>query len=269
MRCKHLSCRSNIIKKIIKGAVTSYFMNIPTVEQHQDAISNALSQRQIETLQILYYFPNASATAKELANALNYSGFQAANRQVGQIGKTISKHLGIVPSTYYGDRGEQPAYFSIVGEYFKDTGWNMWEELQEALENLNLVSIDNDNNVIERLPTEAFQFDEQQLFTEGKVIQVFVNRYERNQEARLKCIKHYGDSCYVCGLNFGQVYGDIAKGFIHVHHKIPLADIGEEYRVDPINDLVPLCANCHSVIHLTKPALTIDELKRLTKKSSR
>lgn len=244
--------------------------NIPTVEQYQDAIAKALTPRQIETLQILYYFPNASATAKELASALNYSGFQAANRQVGQIGKTISKHLGIAPPTYYGDRGEQPAYFFLVGEYFKDTGWNMWEELQKALENLNLVSGDTDDRyIIERLPTEAYQFDEQQLFKEGKVVQVFVNRYERNQEARLQCIKHYGDGCYVCGFNFGQVYGDTAKGFIHVHHKIPLADINEEYQVDPINDLVPLCANCHSVVHLTKRALTIEELKKLTKKSSR
>lgn len=143
----------------------------------------------------------------------------------------------------------------------------MWEEIQEALENLNLVSGDPDD-LIERLPTETFQFEENELFKEGKVVQVFVNRYERNQKARQQCIKHHGDKCYVCDFDFGAVYGDIAKGFIHVHHKTQLAEINEEYNVDPINDLIPVCANCHSVIHLTKPAMAIEEVTRLIKKAA-
>jgi len=242
-----------------------------TVEKYQDAIRHALSPKQIEVLQILYSFPNASATAKELAKVLspNSPSTIVASGQIGKIGKAISIYSGVTPPIYYNGDAEKPAYFHIVGEYFKDTGWNMWAELQEALENLNLVSVDGETEVINRLPTEIMQYDERELFGEGKVVQVFVNRHERNQEARLKCISHYGDSCNVCGFNFGQVYGDTAKGFIHVHHITPLADIGEEYQVNPITDLVPLCANCHSVVHLTKPALTVEELKKLTKKSSR
>lgn len=241
---------------------------IPSVQQYQDVIEKFFSHRQIETLKTLYYFPDASATAKDLAKALNYASYHAANRQIGQIGKIISQHTGIVPPAYIGNNGEQPAYFLLVGEYFKDTGWNMWNEMQEALENLNLVSGNTDDS-IERLPTETFQFDEDELFNEGKVVRVFVNRYERNQKARQECIRHYGDKCYVCGFDFGATYGDIAKGFIHVHHKTQLADTHEEYNVDPINDLIPVCANCHSVIHLTKTAMTIEELKERMKQSHR
>lgn len=241
-----------------------------TIKQYQDSIANNLSARQIETLQILYHLPNSSATANELAVALNYSGFQAANRQVGQIGKAISVHTGIIPPVYDGGRGLQPAYYFLVGEYERPVGWVMWDNLKKALENLKLVTSDSDNSeAFERLPTESFQFDENELFKEGKVIQVFTNRYERNQKARLECIKHYGNKCNVCGFDFGETYGDIAKGFIHVHHKVGLAEINEEYNVDPINDLIPVCANCHSAIHLTKPAMTIDELKKRMKKSSR
>ncbi|MFT3748197.1 MAG: hypothetical protein QM768_07765 [Agriterribacter sp.] len=240
----------------------------PSTQQYQDVISKFLSKKQIEILQTLYYFPNSSATAKELAKALNYESYHAANRQVGQIGKVISQSTGIIPPTYQRENGKQPAYFLLIGEYYKDTGWKMWDELQQALKNLNLVSIDTDNSN-ERLPTETFQFDEKELFKEGKVVQVFVNRYERNQKARQECIRHYGDKCFACGFDFGATYGDIAKGFIHVHHLTQLADISEEYSIDPINDLAPLCANCHSVIHLTKPAMTIEELKKLLKKSSR
>ncbi len=239
---------------------------IPLVQQYQDVIANFFSHIQIKTLKTLYYFPNASATAKDLAKALNYASYHAVNRQIGQIGKIISQHTGIVPPAYIGSNGEQPAYFLLVGEYYKDTGWNMWDEMQEALENLHLVSGDIDDS-IERLPTETFQFDENELFNEGKVVQVFVNRYERNQKARQECIRYYGDKCYVCGFDFGATYGDIAKGFIHVHHKTQLADINQEYNVDPINDLIPICANCHSVIHLTKAAMTIEELKERMKQS--
>jgi predicted HNH restriction endonuclease len=241
---------------------------IPSVQDYQDAIAKFFSPKQIEILRTLYYFPNASATAKDLAKALNYESYHAANRQIGKIGKLISQCTGIVPPTYPGKNGEQPAYFLLVGEYYKDTGWNMWEELQEALENLILVS-DNTNDTIERLPTETLPFEDQELYKEGKVVQVFVNRYERNQNARIKCLAHFGNKCQVCDFDFGSVYGDIAAGFIHVHHKAQLAEIGEEYEVDPINDLIPVCANCHSVIHLTKPALTIEELKKLVKKLKR
>lgn len=265
----HVFCKT-LLSFADEGYLLENSKNIlfPSAQQYQDVISNALSAKQIEILQTLYHFPDSSATAKELAKALNYESYHAANRQIGQIGKVISQYTGIVPSTYNGTNGEHPAYFLLIGQYYKDTGWEMWDELQQALKNLNLELVDTDNSN-ERLPTEAFLFDEKELFTEGKVVQVFVNRYERNQRARQECIRHHGDKCFACGFDFGITYGDIAKGFIHVHHLTQLADINEEYDVDPINDLVPLCPNCHSVIHLTKPAMTVEELMKRLKKSSR
>ena len=62
--------------------------------------------------------------------------------------------------------------------------------------------------------------------------------------ARRKCLEHYGFTCAVCDFDFAGVYGAIAKKFIHVHHKIPLSEIGKEYVVDPIKDLIPVCPNC-------------------------
>jgi 5-methylcytosine-specific restriction enzyme A len=241
-------------------------MNI-SAKQFEKGIK-VLTERQIEVLKALYYFPNSSATAKELAFALNYSGFQAANRQVGQIGKVLCKELNYVPREYSGKKSNQPAFFSIVGEYYLDTGWNMWRNLQKALENLKLVDNDNDF-IVERLTTETLQFEETQFLKEGKVVQVFVNRYERNLKARLECIRHFGNKCYVCEFDFGTFYGKFAEGYIHVHHKTQLANIGKEYRVNPIEDLVPVCPNCHSALHLEKPAMTVEELKKAIKKSSR
>lgn len=97
---------------------------------------------------------------------------------------------------------------------------------------------------------------------EGQVSTVIVNRYERDHTARRRCIEHWGPTCAVCGFDFGAVYGDIGEGYIHVHHLVEISTIGEEYEVDPINDLRPVCPNCHAMLHTRRPALAIDQLKR-------
>lgn len=96
---------------------------------------------------------------------------------------------------------------------------------------------------------------------EGLKKAIFVNYYERNQVARAKCIEHYGVQCYVCCFDFERVYGDIGKGFIHVHHLTQLSDISQGYEVDPVSDLRPVCPNCHAMLHKRNPPYTIDELK--------
>ncbi|HBR4060523.1 TPA: HNH endonuclease, partial [Klebsiella pneumoniae] len=86
-------------------------------------------------------------------------------------------------------------------------------------------------------------------YTEGAKKLVTVNSYERDPKARQACIDHYGTSCKCCGIDFEKVYGEHGKGFIHVHHIKPLHEIGEEYEVNPITDMIPLCPNCHAMVH--------------------
>ena len=82
-----------------------------------------------------------------------------------------------------------------------------------------------------------------------------------------KCIESNGCYCHVCGLNFEEKYGAIGKDFIHVHHKIPLSKINEEYIVNPVNDLIPVCPNCHAMLHrkINDKYLNIEELKSVIK----
>lgn len=98
-------------------------------------------------------------------------------------------------------------------------------------------------------------------YVEGLAHEVLVNQIERSSEARDACIHHYGCVCQVCKTNFAQRYGELGVGFIHVHHRVPLASIAREYRVDPIRDLVPVCPNCHAMLHRREPPLEIDELR--------
>jgi 5-methylcytosine-specific restriction protein A len=101
------------------------------------------------------------------------------------------------------------------------------------------------------------------LHVEGAVVRVLVNRYERDPAARAKAIQHHGVRCHVCGFDFAIAYGVIGEGFIHVHHTVPLADIGESYIVDPVNDLRPVCPNCHAMLHKRVPPYTIEELRSI------
>jgi hypothetical protein len=86
-------------------------------------------------------------------------------------------------------------------------------------------------------------------FPEGGRRTIVINAYERNWEARQVCISHYGATCFICGFDFALRYGKLGKGYIHVHHRKPLAEIGTTYSVDPIRDLIPVCPNCHSMLH--------------------
>jgi len=117
----------------------------------------------------------------------------------------------------------------------------------------------SDDTLGNLLPEEV---DTPQQYIEGASKLVSVNTYERNAEARAKCIKHYGYKCAVCSFDFENFYGSIGKNYIHVHHIVPLSAIKKEYQLDPIKDLIPVCPNCHAIIHRTQPALTIEQLKK-------
>ena len=97
-------------------------------------------------------------------------------------------------------------------------------------------------------------------YEEGKQSQVLVNRYERNPLNRELCLAAKGCSCSVCGFDFGKKYGKIGKGFIHVHHIVPVSQMGGSYIIDPIKDLVPVCPNCHVMLHTREVPLTPEEL---------
>jgi len=98
-------------------------------------------------------------------------------------------------------------------------------------------------------------------YIEGAQKTVTINAYERNSKARKACISHYGATCSVCDFDFGATYGALGEGFIHVHHIVPLGSIRAQYEIDPIHDLVPICPNCHAMIHLTMPPLSIAQLR--------
>ncbi|CAH0529094.1 HNH endonuclease [Vibrio hippocampi] len=111
----------------------------------------------------------------------------------------------------------------------------------------------------------SHEVDSKKVYLEGAVKQVLVNQYERDPKAREECIEHFKCVCNVCGFDFSKNYGRHGEGFIEVHHIKPLHQIKSSYTVDPIKDLIPVCSNCHSMLHRGREPLTVEELRALFK----
>jgi len=105
-------------------------------------------------------------------------------------------------------------------------------------------------------------------YVEGARKQVRVNAYERDARARKACLKQHGLNSAVCGFNFETEYGALGKGFIHVHHLKALALTDGEYELDPVNDLRPVCPNCHAMLHRPEQMLSIEELQAILEAAS-
>ena len=134
-----------------------------------------------------------------------------------------------------------------------------WHKLSDYL-GLDLTFTNTEAFVLpEEVPTDSF---------EGAKYKITVNAYERDKTARMNCLNYHGYTCKVCGFNFEEKYGSIGKEFIHVHHIVPLSTIGKTYKVNGIKDLIPVCPNCHAMLHrkdTNNKYLTVNELSKLVK----
>ncbi len=99
------------------------------------------------------------------------------------------------------------------------------------------------NYKIERIAEESYK-------ESSKIVEKISKEIARNPEARKRCLELKGTSCVVCGFDSESLYG--IPGVIHVHHLKPLSEelkTRGEVITDPVKDLVPVCPNCHALIH--------------------
>lgn len=148
----------------------------------------------------------------------------------------------------------------------EQSGIQLKDGITEPLEEL-WINFINDNGFI----NHSFIFNQGingniDSYIEGDAIQLQVTRYERNPFARRRCLEYYGYDCVICDFNFGAVYGRAGEKYIHVHHVNPIAKIGKRYKIDPVQDLRPVCANCHSIVHRRNPAYSIEDIKNMISK---
>lgn len=108
-------------------------------------------------------------------------------------------------------------------------------------------------------------FDEEDVFPEGYILTRQHVMRERNREAVVAKIAQAWRrdgriACEVCGFDFLRFYGELGRGFAECHHVIPLAATLIDRRTR-LSDLAIVCANCHRMLHRTRPVLTTAALK--------
>jgi len=200
-----------------------------------------------------YHVPNRTVTAPELAEAVGYSNFPTANSVYGKLGRKVAQRVNYQ---------KEDVFVEALAKVENHNGkwyWIMHPQVAEAMERLGWV-VDSLPPLPEEVPESA------RPLVEGAFKPISVNAYERNPEARRLCLQNYGTRCCICGFSFGEVYGEVAEGFIHVHHLRPLSEIGQEYTVDPIADLRPICPNCHAVVHRHDPPFTIEKVQEFLRR---
>lgn len=204
--------------------------------------------------QALYSFQDHKAYASQIALILE-TDHPVLNLEIGRYAKRIAKHYDINFDVRITKE------FKFWDLFFN--GWDegrkfVWQLRPELVEALIATGLTGEKIYPDELPSENTG-----NLIEGIKRTVTVNACERNAKARQLCVKHWKAVCAVCAFDFEKKYGEIGKGFIHVHHLVPVSQIGKSYQVDPVKDLIPVCPNCHSMLHRQEPPLTIDKLKSL------
>lgn len=219
--------------------------------------------KNIEILQVMYSFEGHKAAASQVGLILGYGGKNPAspvNALIGYWGKRLIQKRPIELSKR--DNGTERKW-DIFFNGWQENKFFIWEIKTELIEALERLSLTNQENYAEEIPS-----NKPLKLIEGIKKTITINAYERNTIARQKCIEYWKAICSVCDFNFENKYGEIGKGFIHVHHLVPIADIGTSYQVDPIEDLRPVCPNCHAMLHKRNPPISIEELKEIITKTS-
>jgi 5-methylcytosine-specific restriction enzyme A len=197
-----------------------------------------------------------SETMKTNSQGRNKPGFQQAQehiRLVEEDGYTLKTFLMMYSDARKNEHGIGPATIKGFTPELSDSTLmkigNGWYACNKAFEAIFLA--------------EEIQASEK--YPEGAKTAITINAFERNSEARRACIRYHGVNCAACGFNFKKSYGNLGKDFIHVHHIVPIGAVGTEYSVDPIKDLIPVCPNCHAMIHSVSPILTVEKLRDILK----
>lgn len=110
---------------------------------------------------------------------------------------------------------------------------------------------------------EEMSADHNVGYAEGGVQRTEVNRYERNPLNRKLCLAAKGYACAICGMSFERKYGEIGYQFIHVHHIVPVSQMKAGYIIDPLRDLIPVCPNCHAMLHRRNPPVSPEQLRTM------
>ena len=218
-----------------------------------------------------YFFRNYGINASKGTLIL----FQIENKIIASANLIQVKNFkelfeGLYKGAYYFDVNTIKVFEPIIASELSeiDANFTVFSQSKQKLDSSKqdmIISLINSKELV-IIPEEVLE-PYPKKYVEGSKTEIIVNAYERNPKARAACITIHGAKCAICGFDFGEVYGEDFEGKIHVHHIKPLHEINNEYEVNPKTDLIPVCPNCHLILH-TKVGgtYTTDEVKGFLKR---
>lgn len=152
--------------------------------------------------------------------------------------------------------------------------WNEKDDLFTFLSTEKILSFSNDHLLNDLTRTIKIEIQISELNSDDSLEEVSSEQegrrtlrmhsyYERNPRLRLECIRLHGVRCKICDFDFRERFGELGANFCHVHHIEPLSEVGKAHLVSPLTDLIPVCPNCHAMLHRVQPALQPKALREI------
>lgn len=152
-----------------------------------------------------------------------------------------------------GNKLEQPIWDEFSGDLLR---------LRKTAEAIRL----NAGDLAAAPATPAADISDDEEAEEGRVLTRVHQARERNRslvaKKKKKVLQDTGRlACEACGFDFSERYGQLGKGFAECHHEKPVSDLkpGEKTK---LSDLRIVCANCHRMIHRSRPWMAVTELRQ-------
>ena len=125
------------------------------------------------------------------------------------------------------------------------------------LENINNFTFILDNNFNEIQRKDVIEKDYSNLIIEEGFTKFSqIKTKSRSRKLVIIAKEHYSQNgkiyCSACNFNFENFYGEVGKGYIEIHHLKPIFAKEENFEQsvsEAISGVVPVCANCHKIIH--------------------
>lgn len=198
----------------------------------------------------------------ELSNLINSLPLypQGLQRENGRSPKDVSTKLGDF-------RSLDPLYTGQGLDEAAELDVEIWNEFVQDQTKLHQIAeaIRNNATAVPPPPTEQEGVAEDEEFVEGRILTRLHKLRERDSRAvhlkKADAMQRHGSlSCEACYFDFAKTYGEDGIGFAECHHRRPLCEL-DGIGITKLSDLAIVCANCHRMLHFSKPAKTVEILR--------
>ena len=149
-----------------------------------------------------------------------------------------------------------------------EAGLTVYEMHKDSLEALTSFSLDDTEDDLKAIADgKPIEVLDDAVVREGQLSTRTVEYRSRSQQLRNRAVQFYSRcgsiACVACSFEFEKAYGAIGSGHIHIHHLKPVSFMrGEPLNIEcALQNVRPLCANCHQMAHTKTPPLPMEQLR--------